>query len=89
VRGHGTTPTVGDIAGHLLLRHHSAVELIDRAEWCDLVHRHRDRDDARLVRVALTTKGRRLLDQLSPAHLVELKRMRGPVGDLPPAETTG
>src|SRR5690349_1571259 len=34
VRGHDDPrgPTVGDVAEHLLLRHHSAVGLIDRAE---------------------------------------------------------
>jgi DNA-binding MarR family transcriptional regulator len=84
VRGHGSTPTIGDIADHLLLRHHSAVELIDRAERLDLVHRHGDPDDARVVRVALTATGERLLERLSPAHLAELHRMRGRVGDLSP-----
>jgi DNA-binding MarR family transcriptional regulator len=84
VRGHGSTPTVGDLAGHLLLRHHSAVELIDRAERLDLVRRHGDADDARVVRVALTATGERLLERLSPAHLAELRRMRDRVGDLSP-----
>jgi DNA-binding MarR family transcriptional regulator len=34
IRGHPDPggPTVGDVAGYLLVRHHSAVELIDRAE---------------------------------------------------------
>src|SRR2546423_6281705 len=27
----GQEPTIGDLAGYLLLRHHSAVELVDRA----------------------------------------------------------
>jgi len=84
VRGHGSTPTVGDIAAHLLLRHHSAVELIDRAERLDLVRRHDDPDDARVVRVALTTHGQRLLAELSSSHLAELRRLRGSVGDLAP-----
>jgi DNA-binding MarR family transcriptional regulator len=76
VRGHGSTPTVGDLAAHLLLRHHSAVELIDRAERLDLVRRHGDPNDARVVRVVLTTTGERLLEQLSPAHLEELRQLR-------------
>jgi DNA-binding MarR family transcriptional regulator len=32
VRGHDGDPTIGDVADHLMLRHHSAVELVDRAE---------------------------------------------------------
>ena len=32
IKGHpgGQPPTVGDLAGYLLLRHHSAVDLVDR-----------------------------------------------------------
>ena len=32
VRGHDGGPTIGEVAEQLLLRHHSAVELVDRAE---------------------------------------------------------
>ena len=37
VRGHDGDPTIGDVAEHLLLRHHSAVELVDRAERAGLL----------------------------------------------------
>jgi DNA-binding MarR family transcriptional regulator len=77
IRGHGssTPPSVGDVAGYLLLRHHSAVELVDRAERAGLVTRHEDRADRRLVRLGLTAKGRRVLERLSAAHLEELRRL--------------
>jgi DNA-binding MarR family transcriptional regulator len=77
VRGHdgAAEPTIGDIAGHLLLRHHSAVGLIDRAEEAGLVVRRRDEDDRRIVRVALTPKGERILASLSAAHLDEVRRL--------------
>jgi DNA-binding MarR family transcriptional regulator len=77
IRGHGsnTPPTIGDIADHLLLRHHSAVELVDRAEQGGLVRRIVDRDDRRVVHLVLTAKGQRLLDQLTAAHLEELGRL--------------
>jgi DNA-binding MarR family transcriptional regulator len=57
VRGHPDPrgPTVGEIAGYLLVRHHSAVELIDRAVVAGLVSRQTDSADARTVRVALHT----------------------------------
>jgi len=74
IRGHEdqTPPTIGDIADHLLLRHHSAVELVDRAEQGGLVRRVVDQDDRRVVHLVLTAKGQRLLDQLTAAHLEEL-----------------
>lgn len=76
VRGHrGGAPSVGEIAEHLLLRHHSVVELIDRAEGGRLVRRVVDRDDHRVVRVALTAIGERKLRALSAAHLEELSRL--------------
>lgn len=74
VKGHpgAAPPTVGDLACYLLLRHHSTVELVDRAEAAGLVRRVADARDARVVRVRLTAKGDRILSELTPAHLVEL-----------------
>lgn len=75
VRGHpGGDPSIGDIADHLMLRHHSAVELVDRAEAADLVRRVADADDHRIVRLTLTARGNRLLTRLSAAHIEELSR---------------
>ena len=37
VRAHPSSPTIGDVADHLMLRHHSAVELVDRAVAAGLV----------------------------------------------------
>ena len=64
--------TVGRIADLLVLRHHSAVELIDRAVENGLVERVRDADDRRLVRVTLTRKGEKTLEQITRANLDEL-----------------
>jgi DNA-binding MarR family transcriptional regulator len=77
VRGHDGTvqPTIGDVAEHLLLRHHSAVELVDRAEQAGLVERVVDGDDRRIVRLDLTDKGRGILDRLTAAHVEELARL--------------
>lgn len=77
VRGHGSgeAPTVGDIAHHLLLRHHSAVELIDRAEGAGLVRRLPDAVDKRVVHLAVTPAGARLLARLAEGHLEELRRL--------------
>jgi DNA-binding MarR family transcriptional regulator len=68
-------PTVGDVAECLLVRHHSAVELVDRAARAGLVTRRADSADARVIRVRLTTKGTRILNRLSGAHVEELRRL--------------
>ncbi len=65
-------PTIGDVADSLLLRHHSAVGLVDRAAAAGLVRRRADPHDHRVVRLSLTAKGSRLLSRLSRAHLAEL-----------------
>src|SRR5919199_1717136 len=72
VRGHDhhRGPTIGDVADCLLLRHHSAVELVDRAEAAGLVRRVSDPDDRRLVRLALTPRGEK---KLAPITLQTLE----------------
>ncbi|HZJ25627.1 MAG TPA: MarR family winged helix-turn-helix transcriptional regulator [Acidimicrobiia bacterium] len=68
-------PTVSDLAAELLLRHHSVVELVDRAVTAGLVRRRQDRDDHRVVRVALTARGTHRLRLLAGQHLEELARI--------------
>jgi DNA-binding MarR family transcriptional regulator len=77
VKGHpgGVPPTVGDLAGYLLLRPHSMVELIDRAEAAGLVQRTRDAEDGRVVRVRLTAQGDQILQRLTRAHLERLHEL--------------
>jgi DNA-binding MarR family transcriptional regulator len=77
VRGHPDPrgPTVGDVARYLFLRHHSAVELIDRAQAAGLLERHSDPDDSRSVRLRLTEQGDERLQALAAAHLEELARL--------------
>ncbi len=77
IRGHPHRegPTIGDVAAALLLRHHSAVGLVDRAVSAGLVDRHTDTMDHRIVRLRLTPLGARRLRQLSGAHIEELRRL--------------
>jgi DNA-binding MarR family transcriptional regulator len=77
IKGHrgGAPPTVGDLAGYLLLRPHSTVELVDRAEAAGLVKRTPDPDDGRVVRVRLTETGDRILQKLTRAHLDRLHEL--------------
>jgi DNA-binding MarR family transcriptional regulator len=77
IRGHPDErgPTVGDVAGYLLLRHHSAVGLVDRAEAAGLVTRTQDADNLSVVRLRLTDKGAAQLATLSEQHLEELSHL--------------
>jgi DNA-binding MarR family transcriptional regulator len=77
VKGHDDArgPTIGEVADYLLLLHHSAVGLVDRADAAGLITRTRDPDDHRVVRLRLTAKGTRRLERLSALHLEELERL--------------
>ncbi|MCU1369516.1 MAG: MarR family transcriptional regulator [Ilumatobacteraceae bacterium] len=89
VRGHGGAPSIRDAADHLLLRHHSVVELVDRAVDGGLVERIDDDADQRVIRLQLTPEGTRRIELLAAAHLEELSRLRPRFeslwSDLPPA----
>ena len=77
IKGHpgNRPPAVGDLAGYLLLRPHSTVELIDRAEAAGLVERVPDDNDGRVVRVRLTKDGDRIVHRLARAHLDRLHEL--------------
>ncbi len=68
--------TVGELADRLQLRHHSVVELVNRAQAEVLVERAAHPEDARAVRVVLTAHGERILSRLSTVHRDELRRMQ-------------
>jgi DNA-binding MarR family transcriptional regulator len=70
-------PTVGRLAEYLMIRHHSAVGLIDRLEERGLVERVRGDEDRRQVRVRIAAEGMRKLKHLSKLHREEL-RQTGP-----------
>src|SRR5438552_6822758 len=71
VRGHPDPagPTIGDLAGYLLLRHHSVGGLVDRAEAAGMVRRERDADDHRALRVLLAHAGRAPVVRLAGLYL--------------------
>jgi len=77
VKGHPDPkgPTIGDVAGYLLIRHHSAVELAGRTETLGFIKRQRDKQDRRVVRLALTARGERSIKKLTSAHLRELRTL--------------
>lgn len=84
VRGHPDPdgPTITELANYLLIRHHSAIGLLQRVEALGLVERHEDPDDHRLVRVRLTRAGVERVDSLAGAHLEELAHLAPVLGAL-------
>ena len=75
--------TVRELAERLQLRHHSVVELLNRAQGQGLVQRVPDPHDRRAVRVELTAAGNEILARLSALHRDELRRMQATAFSLP------
>src|SRR5581483_5521828 len=67
--------TIGELAERLQIRHHSAVELVNRLAEERLVIRQNSKDDHRKVYVALTERGLNVLEKLSTAHKQELRQI--------------
>jgi len=66
-------PTIGALAERLQIRHHSAVELVDRLVERDMVIRQRHGRDRREVVVALKPAGEAVLRRLAQYSMEELK----------------
>jgi DNA-binding MarR family transcriptional regulator len=69
---HNKPVSVGELAKLLLIRHHTAVELMDRMTKLGLIARAADPSDGRRILVRLTAKGERRLRKLSKIHFEEL-----------------
>lgn len=91
VRGHPgpAGPTIGELSDYLVLRHHSVVELIDRAVAAGLVRRERDGDDNRVVRLRLSADGERAIEDLTLLHLEEIRRLAPALRELGDASGEG
>lgn len=68
-------PTIGELSQALVLRHHSVVGLVDRAQSAGLVTRRRDSTRQSLVHVRLTDRGRQALRDLALVHLREIAEL--------------
>jgi DNA-binding MarR family transcriptional regulator len=77
IKGHPDPagPTIGELADYLALRHHSAVELVNRSVTDGLVVRRPDPGNKSVVRVTLTPLGAQKLDALAEAHLEEISHL--------------
>jgi DNA-binding MarR family transcriptional regulator len=65
--------SIGELAEHLMIKHHSAVELVDRLETARLVNRRKSQEDGRVVLLSLSSKGEQILAELSRRNLDELR----------------
>lgn len=69
----GQDSFISYIADRMMVRHNSAVELVDRAEKSGLVRRVADESDHRRSLVEITDRGGELLTQLVAKHLSEIE----------------
>jgi DNA-binding MarR family transcriptional regulator len=74
----GVEPTISNLAERLDIRHHSAVELVDRLEKRGLVIRQRNEVNRSFVFVRITPKGETMLRKLVASRKAELK-VAGPI----------
>jgi DNA-binding MarR family transcriptional regulator len=90
VRGHPAAdgPTIGDAARELHIRHHSAVELAQRAETAGLLRRERDPDDQRQLHMRLTALGRERLESLTRQHLPRIAALASALDQVVDLERT-
>lgn len=77
VRGAGgQKATIGYVAERLMLKPHSASELINRLEAADLLARIADADDRRKTVLMLTDRAEAVLATLSATHREEIRRLK-------------
>lgn len=67
--------TINDLARKLLIKHNSAVGLVDRLVGEALIVREASRDDRRKVELRLSARGRQVLARLAGMHRRELERI--------------
>ena len=70
--------TINDLAQQLLIKHNSAVGLVDRLVHEGLMVREPSSVDRRKVELRLTARGREMLAKLAAMHRRELQRL-GPI----------
>lgn len=77
--------SVGELAEQLMIRDHSAAELVSRLVQAKLVRRKTDPADRRRSLVIMTAAGDRRLSELAAVHLKKLRETRGVFLKLPRA----
>jgi DNA-binding MarR family transcriptional regulator len=65
--------SISELADHLLLKNHSAVELVGRLVKAGLVTRSPAPEDRRRICVRITPRGEQILERLAGANIRELR----------------
>lgn len=66
--------TISHLSERLQVKHHSAVNIVDRLVDRKLVHRQAGERDRRERHIELTPKGETLINELATIHYVELSK---------------
>ena len=77
IKGHPGTEliTITELAQQIMIKHNSAVGMVDRLVEEGLARRQPSKEDRRRVGVKLTLHGEKVLTRLAVAHRAELFRM--------------
>jgi len=70
----GKSLTISQLSERLQVKHHSAVNIVDRLVERKLIRRHAGQLDRRERHLELTAKGEQLIDELAAVHHTELRR---------------
>lgn len=73
----GKGVTISELSERLQVKHHSAVNIVDRLVERRLVTRVTDEEDRRQRHVKLTAKGEKLIEELGAVHWKELRNRSG------------
>jgi DNA-binding MarR family transcriptional regulator len=67
--------TISELALQMLIKHHSAVGMVDRLEQLQLVRREHSAEDRRKVGIRLTRSGEQVFEKLATVNRAELRRI--------------
>ncbi len=72
-------PTMGELSRRLMVSKGNVTELVERLARKGLVMRSADARDARVQRVYLTARGKRLFERMLPAHNEVIRSLTAPL----------
>src|SRR5437763_13420741 len=73
----GNTITISQLSERLQVKHHSAVNIVDRLVERKLIRRNAGEEDRRERHLQLTAKGEELIGEMAAPHYAELRARSG------------
>ena len=74
--------TMGELSKNAQVAMPSMTEMVDKLEKHGIAERHRDENDRRVVKVRLTSKGKRLRKEFMQKRLKEMKEIFGKLSEI-------